>query len=190
MPMSSCRPCCRKCVWREERRMSELKKIAVLVSVAGHPVSGTPRYSRNDAAALSLAQQLVQQVSRHAADVVVDVIHAGNPDDPALRDYLALGAHTIHVLALSGTADPAVALRQRLASYDLVLCGQCAEDGEQSGLLPYLLAAQLQRPLVSAVIALEHRDASLQARQFLPKGKRRIIGLQLPAFAVVHPQAP
>ncbi|MGN4076708.1 electron transfer flavoprotein subunit beta/FixA family protein, partial [Burkholderia gladioli] len=34
----------------------KLAKLAVLVSVGRHPVSGTPRYSRNDAAALELGR--------------------------------------------------------------------------------------------------------------------------------------
>jgi electron transfer flavoprotein beta subunit len=34
-----------------------MKKLAVLVSVGRHPVSGAARYSRNDAAALTIWKQ-------------------------------------------------------------------------------------------------------------------------------------
>ena len=51
-------------------------KIAVLVSVGRHPVSGVARYSRNDAAALTMALTLAKT---HDAthDATLDVLHAG-----------------------------------------------------------------------------------------------------------------
>ena len=67
-------------------------KIAVLVSVGRHPVSGTARYSRNDAAALTIALSLAKT---HGA--TLDVLHAGDPSNPALREYLALGARFVAV---------------------------------------------------------------------------------------------
>ena len=63
-----------------------IERIAVLVSVGRHPVSGAPRYSRNDALALDLGRTLA---GRHHARL--DVLHAGDPADPALAEYLALG---------------------------------------------------------------------------------------------------
>ncbi|MBE0630174.1 MAG: electron transfer flavoprotein subunit beta/FixA family protein, partial [Burkholderia vietnamiensis] len=62
----------------------QLQRIAVLVSVGRHPVSGTARYSRNDAAALELGRQLAE---RHRAQL--DVVHAGDPANQALAEYLA-----------------------------------------------------------------------------------------------------
>jgi electron transfer flavoprotein beta subunit len=59
----------------------KLEKIAVLVSVGKHPVSGVARYSRNDAAALEIGRQLSSQ---HAARL--DVLHAGDPGNPALEE--------------------------------------------------------------------------------------------------------
>ncbi|MFP3740111.1 electron transfer flavoprotein subunit beta/FixA family protein, partial [Burkholderia sp. SIMBA_019] len=52
----------------------QLQRIAVLVSVGRHPVSGTARYSCNDAAALEVGRQLAEN---HRAQL--DVIHAGDP---------------------------------------------------------------------------------------------------------------
>lgn len=96
-----------------------LQRVAVLVSVGRHPVSGIARYSRNDAAAMSMAAALVQST----AAISVDIIHAGNPDNAALSDYLALGAKTIKVIALEDDQDIIPGLKQALESYDLILCG-------------------------------------------------------------------
>ncbi len=64
----------------------KLASIAVLVSVGRHPVSGVPRYSRNDAAALEIGRALA---AVHRARL--DVIHAGDARNPARAAYLALG---------------------------------------------------------------------------------------------------
>src|SRR5258708_37039756 len=103
-------------------------KIAVLVSVGRHPVSATPRYSRNDAAAFGLAMKLAGRSHSHShLQHTVDVIHAGDPDDPGLTDYLALGAGIVNVIATVPGADIAAALGGCLAAYDLVLFGNRAE---------------------------------------------------------------
>ena len=83
-----------------------LQRIAVLVSVGRHPVSGVARYSSNDAAALEIGRQLA---ARHHAQL--DVIHAGDPASPALADYLALGAREVEVLACQDCDDAAAALQ-------------------------------------------------------------------------------
>jgi electron transfer flavoprotein beta subunit len=64
---------------------------AVLVSAGRHPFTGAPRACRGDAVALALGQRLVGDALR--------IIHAGAIDEPALKDYLALGASTIEVVA-------------------------------------------------------------------------------------------
>lgn len=100
----------------------QLQRIAVLVSVGRHPVSGTARYSRNDAAALELGRQLAE---RHRAQL--DVVHAGDPANQALAEYLALGAREVEVLACRDGDDAAHALAARVEGYDLVLTGTRAE---------------------------------------------------------------
>ena len=65
-------------------------RIAVLVSLGRHPVSGAVRWSRNDGAALALARRL--------GGASVAVLHAGDPDEPALRGYLALGAPCVQTI--------------------------------------------------------------------------------------------
>jgi hypothetical protein len=86
-------------------------KIAVLVSVGRHPVSGTARYSRNDAAALTIALSLAKT---HGA--TLDVLHAGDPSNPALKEYLALGARTVEVLEVPESPEwQGDAIRQHAA---------------------------------------------------------------------------
>ncbi|SEB16073.1 drug:proton antiporter [Paraburkholderia sartisoli] len=163
-------------------------KIAVLVSVGRHPVSGTARYSRNDAAALGIALSLAKQ---HAA--TLDVLHAGDPSSPALSEYLALGARSVEVLDLSSTpephADAAPPLAARLKGYDLVLTGTRAEGAFDSGMLPYRVANALEIPLVGAAVDLTIRDGCAEIRQFMPKGLRRRVEVGLPALVAVHPLA-
>ncbi|MBT2794363.1 electron transfer flavoprotein subunit beta/FixA family protein [Paraburkholderia strydomiana] len=163
-------------------------KIAVLVSVGRHPVSGVARYSRNDAAALTLALTLAKQ---HAA--TLDVLHAGDPANPALQEYLALGARSVEVLAVpdadESQGDGAALLAARLPSYDLVLTGTRAEGAFDSGMLPYRVANALDIPLVGAAVDVVVKDGCAQVRQFMPKGLRRRVEVQLPALIAVHPMA-
>jgi len=165
---------------------SAIKRIAVLVSIGRHPVSGVPRYSRNDAAALGLASELAQS----SAAVGIDVIHAGHAGNPALSEYLALGAVKVSVIETAIAQDVLPALLEQLQGYDLVLCGSRAESGEASGMLPYQLAARLKLPLLADVIAVTAGSDAVVAQQFLPKGRRREVALQLPALLTVHPLAP
>ncbi|NPT56514.1 electron transfer flavoprotein subunit beta/FixA family protein [Paraburkholderia elongata] len=163
-------------------------KIAVLVSVGRHPVSGTARYSRNDAAALTIALSLAKT---HGA--TLDVLHAGDPSNPALKEYLALGARTVEVLEVPATpelqGDAIAPLAARLRGYDLVLTGTRAEGAFDSGMLPYRVASALDMPLVGAAVDLTLRDGCAEVRQFMPKGLRRRVEVQLPALIAVHPMA-
>ncbi len=163
-------------------------KIAVLVSVGRNPVSGTARYSRNDAAALTIALSLAKT---HGA--TLDVLHAGDPSNPALKEYLALGARTVEVLEVPATpelqGDPLAPLATRLQGYDLVLTGTRAEGAFDSGMLPYRVANALDMPLVGAAVDLTIRDGCAEVRQFMPKGLRRRVEVRLPALIAVHPMA-
>ncbi|HWW08512.1 electron transfer flavoprotein subunit beta/FixA family protein [Collimonas sp.] len=170
-----------------------IKRIAVLVSIGRHPVSGVPRYSRNDAAALGMASELAQRT----AGVCVDVIHVaytGHDDHAALSatlsEYLALGAACITLIETSSWQDILPALQAQLPAYDLVLCGSRAEGGVGSGMLPYLLAARLNLPLLAGVISVRPDQDAVVAQQYLPKGRRREVAFKLPALMTVHPLAP
>jgi electron transfer flavoprotein beta subunit len=157
-------------------------KVAVLVSTSVSPVSGLPRRSRNDATAMELARSL--------ADAEVSVLHAGDPSDEALFDYLALGARTVSVVPAQSGDDLVYSLLPHVADAELVLTGVRAEGGYSSGMLPYLMAARLGRPIIAGVLSLEPADGCMRAVQFLPKGKRRRVEVSLPAVITVHPMAP
>ena len=160
-----------------------VKEIAVLVSAGRHPVSGKPRHCHNDSLALALGLNLASNVK---------VLHAGTPSNPALQDYLALGATQIDVIPNSG--DMIENLAAQLTDTSLILTGTRAENGEDSGLLPYLLAARLGLPLVADALTITPHDNQLQEQQleilqFLPKGQRRRVLVSLPAVVAVHPSA-
>ncbi|WP_027795188.1 drug:proton antiporter [Paraburkholderia acidipaludis] len=162
----------------------KLEKIAVLVSVGRHPVSGVARYSRNDAAALEIGRALA---ARHGARC--DVVHAGDAANPALTEYLALGAARVEVLACEDTDDIAAVLAARVSGYDLVLTGTRAEGAFDSGMLPYRLAHLLGYPLVNAAVEVTAEAERAAVRQFMPKGVRRSVDVALPAVVAVHPLA-
>jgi electron transfer flavoprotein beta subunit len=162
----------------------QVKRIAVLVSIGRHPVSGAPRYSRNDAAALELGRCLAD---RHGAELAV--LHAGDAADPALADYLALGASDVQVLACGAGEDATQVLAAHAKHCDLVLTGTRAEGAYDTGMLPYRLAAVLGRPLVGAAVDVDIEGGRVAVRQFLPKGLRRRVDSALPAVVAVHPLA-
>lgn len=152
-------------------------KQVVLVSVGRNPVSGVRRASPHDAVAMNLGLSL---------GGTQEVIHAGDPDEPALHDYLAYGAAAVRVLPVTDGADSLPLLVTALKGYDLILCGDRAEAGSGSGLLPYLLAKALNLPVVSAALEVKQVGDSVEVLQFLPKGKRRTVRVALPAIIAVH----
>jgi electron transfer flavoprotein beta subunit len=156
--------------------------IAVLVSPARHPLTGAPLRSVADAAAFELACGL-------AAPERLTVLCAGAVDARDLRDYLGMGAVAIEVLGAEAD-DVAPALADRLRGYDLVLCGARSDGAPASGLLPYLLAERMELPLVGDVLEAALSERTLRIRQFLPKGLRRRLEVDLPAVLAVHRSAP
>lgn len=175
---------------------SQLKNISVLVSVGRHPISGVARYCRNDAISLSLGLKLAETLSTH-----IDVLSAtdfAKPDNPALAeylalsDYLALGAQELKVVATEAGANIVPSLVENLNTVkpDLILTGSRAENGADSGLLPYLLAEKLSLPIIANALEIKPIATGLEVLQFLPKGKRRRVVISLPAIVVVHPLAP
>ena len=155
-----------------------VKHIAVLVSAGRHPVSGEPRHCHNDSLALALALNLANKVN---------VFHAGTPSNLALQDYLALGATQIDVVPNSD--DIIESLAAQLTDANLILTGTRAENSEDSGMLPYLLAAKLNFPIVADALEIKANHEQLEVLQFLPKGRRRRVLVNLPAVVAVHPSA-
>jgi electron transfer flavoprotein beta subunit len=159
-----------------------MQRIAALVSIGLHPNSGVERHCRNDSLAMTIGLNLAE-----TATVQMQVLHAGQADSTALADYLALGAPQIEVIETE--SDIVENLAEHLTNTDLILTGSRAESEQASGLLPYLLSAKLNLPLVANALEIKSLENSLEILQFLPKGKRRLVSVKLPAIVVVHPLA-
>lgn len=158
-------------------------RITVLLSAGRHPVSGRACPVPVELQAIRLARSL---------DADMTGLHAG-PGVAAVHDALGHGLPRIHHLELPDESDPLDSLATALESDapDLILAGRCGQGGEDSGLLPYVLARRLGRPIVADAVALhEGKDGKLIVEQALPKGARRRVTVQLPAVVTVHPAAP
>lgn len=163
-------------------------KVVVLLSAGLHPVSGRPVLPRIEAQAIALAQGL----ERVGAEVCG--LHAG-PEAGLPREALGHGlSRLVHRESPAG-ADPVPALAAALAEAvpDLVLAGRRGEGGEDTGLVPYLLAETLGLPLVADLVAIEGLDAAPPAARFeqiVSGTTRRRFTRRLPVLATVHPRAP
>lgn len=158
--------------------------IAVLVSVGRHPASARNRRAVLDARALELALNV--------PGANIHLIHAGDADEPALREYLGMGVERLSVLGVPAHADvlPVLVAHLKALRPALVLCGTAAEQGAGSGELPYRLAAALGMPIVPAVAGFELHGGRAQLAQALPRGRRRGVEAALPVLLSVDRAAP
>jgi electron transfer flavoprotein beta subunit len=159
-------------------------EVAVLVSLGRHPTSGRARRADLDARAVELALSI--------PGATLHLVHAGDPNAPALRDYLGMGVDRLTVLSIGPEDDPVPALIDHLTArrFDLVLAGLAAEAGEASGLVPYLIAEALGAPLLAGIVALERQGARVLGHQVLPGGRRRAYSAPTPAVLTIARQAP
>jgi electron transfer flavoprotein beta subunit len=141
--------------------------VVVLVSGGRHPVSGRPRRALLDARAAELALRL--------DDVKVELVHAGSADDPALGDYFGMGLDDMTVLDVAPDDDVVPPLTAHLQNRPdaLVLAGARAEAGEASGMVPYLVAQALGRPIVAGAAGLTLDEGRIDVAQGLAGGRRR-----------------
>ncbi|MFO1350541.1 MAG: electron transfer flavoprotein subunit beta [Gammaproteobacteria bacterium] len=160
-----------------------LAEIAVLVSVGRHPASLRPRRADLDARAVELALRLGGRVH---------LIHAGGTAEPALSEYLALGAERLTVLRTPPQSDVAPALIAHLQTLQpaLVLAGLRTEQGLGGGALPYAIAHGLGWPLAAAIADLALADGQAHLLQALPRGQRRALRAPLPLVATIDSTAP
>lgn len=164
--------------------MTDLNIIA-LVSIGAHPTSGRARRAEQDARAVELGLRLAGDQLR--------VVHAGDPQEEALRAYLGMGLAQMTVLDQPKHCDALPLLTGYLqdAGAQLVLTGSQAETGEGSGLLPFLLAERLGWPLVVGLAEVEKVEQGVaQVLQALPRGQRRRLRVRLPFIASVDNAAP
>ncbi len=158
--------------------------IMVLVSCGHHPLSGRERRADRDAQALEIALQ--HTASPH-------VVFAGDPECSALREYLGMGVRDIDVLTQTAESDVSVALASyaHQKSPRLVLCGHRAEQGESSGMVPYLVGKRLNAAVVPDVVDILAQDAeSVEVLQALAGGQRRRLHVRLPAVLIASASAP
>lgn len=158
-----------------------------LVSIGEHPTSRRPRRAEQDARAIELGIKLVGDN--------LQTLHAGElSDDPsqqtALRSYLGMGLAEINLLEMSENADAVLVIAEHLKqqSPDIILTGVCAENGESSGMLPYLLAEQLGMAMVTSIadiLSVDEANKQAEVLQALPRGQRRKLNVDLPFIASV-----
>jgi electron transfer flavoprotein beta subunit len=161
-------------------------KIAVLLSVGRHPASGRACPVRVEAQAVRLAAECRGEIVG---------LHAGPGDDGPLTEHLGTGLAEIVLREIPAGADPVPSLVASLAEHapDLILAGRRGQGGEDTGLVPYAVAAALGRPIVADAAALapaEGDPGALVVDQALPRGERRRVTVRLPALVTVHPAAP
>jgi electron transfer flavoprotein beta subunit len=118
----------------------------------------------------------------------LELLHAGDPHNVALRSYAGMGVETLRVLPMTEQGDAVAVLSHYLKQDhpDVILTGGRAERGESSGMLPFLLAEALEIPVVvgvAEIVSLNGTDA--EVLQALPRGQRRLLRVALPFIASV-----
>jgi electron transfer flavoprotein beta subunit len=165
--------------------------IVTLISVGEHPASGRPRRAEQDARAVELGLKLV--------GTKLQTLYAGVADNEqttgALRSYLGMGLSQIKVLDLPEQADAMLGLVEYFKDKrpDIILTGVRAENGESSGMMPYMLAEQLGMAVVSSIadiLSIDPKAKQAEVLQALPRGQRRKIKVSLPFVASVDMAAP
>lgn len=155
-------------------------KLTVFISVARHPKSGRTMLAPNDARALAVAKRLVQQPN---------VVHVGPKEHEwTLRQYLGLGIDEIQWIQPHADQDVATLIAGYLMANpcEIAMFGERAQGGEDTGLVPYLVAEANGLPLVDQVLAITDGELT----QFQPKGKRRTLALSTPSVITVSSNAP
>jgi electron transfer flavoprotein beta subunit len=170
---------------------SENINVTVLVSIGEHPLSARPRRAEQDARALELGLKL-------AADKV-QILYAGTTSDSAaiavLKEYMGMGIKQIDALDVPAQTDVTYPLLDKLKQDcpDVILTGIRSENGESSGMLPYLLSERLKVavvPSITDILTINKSAGYAEVLQALPRGQRRKVKVTLPFIASVDMAAP
>lgn len=164
---------------------NESLRIVSLISIGKHPQSGRERRADQDARAVELGLALSKDN--------LTVLHVGDAEQAALRQYAGMGLDEIQVLATPSQADALVPLTDYMQEHapTIILTGVRAESGESSGMVPYLLAEKLGWPMVPRIADIVSiNDGMAEVLQALPRGQRRVIKVALPFIASVDTAAP
>ncbi len=158
--------------------------VVALVSAGRHPVSGRARRAMLDARAVEIALNLT--------DIRIELVHAGDPNEPAMSDYLGMGIDEMTMLNVAPGDDIVPPLVAHLVNRPnaLVLTGLRAETGETSGMVPYLLAEALGRPIVPGAAGLALDAGRVDIAQGLTGGRRRAIRAPHVSVVTVSESAP
>lgn len=114
----------------------------------------------------------------------ITVVSIGPDQDDILKHCHAMGANDVEIVAID--ADPSTldcrGIATLLAAYlrhsdgaDLILCGRQAPDDDQ-GVVPALLAEQLDMPLVPIAKAIEVGGSTLRITRSTPDGEEVVEG--------------
>jgi len=160
--------------------------ITILASIGEHPLSKRPRRAEQDARAIEIGLNL--------PGTQLQVMHAGEANiehtNTVLKDYLGMGISEIKVLNVPQETDSLTVLTANFteSSPDIILAGMRAENGESSGMLPYVLSEQLGMalvPSITEILSVNKKAGYAELLQALPRGQRRKIRIKLPFVATV-----
>ncbi|MBO1325012.1 hypothetical protein K2X14_07635 [Acetobacter sp. TBRC 12305] len=152
-------------------------KVAVALSAGVDPISGRAAPVPSEIHAIGLAHQICESV------IGVHVsVHAG-ADTTVLRDYAAYGLNQIIVLEGADVCATLSAWLHAHPDIAVLLTGQQACGGQDSGLVPFLVARRLGWAMVSdvaQVLQASAGDRTLDVLQARPRGVRRPAALPMP----------
>ena len=155
--------------------------VIVLLSVASHPLSLRACRNSSDESAIELALRQTNST--------IELVHAGTSDnEQVLRDYIGMGVSPLTLLQLEHDGDPLHVLSSYLGerSPDLIITGDKCSGGEDSGLIPYYLAEELNYNIIANICEIEEVTSNdLSMLIALPRGKRRRVSSSFPLVLTV-----
>lgn len=158
-------------------------EVTVLLSAGRHPITGRPRRHPGDARAVELALRLTERPR---------ALHAGDPSEPSLREYLGMGLEAITVLECPPETNPIPCLAAELTERppSLILTGMQTEHGPATGYLPYALAEAMGAALAPAILGIEPAGDGFRLVQARAGGRRRALHTHPPTVVLVDKAAP